>query len=623
MAFLEQSLFGPTGFLSVDITSPDPSRLVLTHTVYTDANVSVTLRGSGFLLSNSGEVLTGQITSMEFDGLDVRQGTISGINWSAPAFLNALNAISESSDFAPLAALFNQSSRITLDASGGLTRFDQELAWSPFLPLLTKPITFIGSPFGDSIEGASGNDILQPAGNSDMRDRIVGSAGNDRIVFDISNSDNNAGYWVDYDSFTESLSFNIDSVANAGSIIGESMVDKLENVNDALETSLGLEGTLGDDTYNIRTGQDHLLFLNGNEGSDSYFIDSPGSVVVLDYQFGASGRATSGVDINLGTGAILDDGLGFSETLDVQNAPDALLIFATDEADVIRDGADNQLIRFYSADDTFFAGAGGIDSVDGGAGEDTVVFEQTVQGALSIQFQNGQSIVADRGAPGDLTYLVSVENLQTQGNVVLELDKHDGIGLISAENLTTLTELYIAYFNRAADALGLSFWATAFQKNGFSFEEIADLFFTQPETVALYSDVSDGEFVNAVYNNVLGRNPDQAGFDFWTGQLAAGNVTESGFILDLLAGARAATGSPDDVAYIENKTDIGLYFAVIQGQSDVAAANSVMAAFDGSASSIDAAQALSDAALSDAVAGSSDLLLPVVGVVDSPFALFG
>ena len=35
--------------------------------------------------------------------------------------------------------------------------------------------------------------------------------------------------------------------------------------------------------------------------------------------------------------------------------------------------------------------------------------------------------------------------------------------VISAADLTTLTELYIAYFNRAADALGLSFWATAFQ----------------------------------------------------------------------------------------------------------------------------------------------------------------
>lgn len=168
--------------------------------------------------------------------------------------------------------------------------------------------------------------------------------------------------------------------------------------------------------------------------------------------------------------------------------------------------------------------------------------------------------------------------------------------------------------------MGLSFWATAFQTNGFSFEAIANLFFTQPETTALYAGVSDGEFVTAVYNNVLGRDPDQDGFDFWSGQLASGNVTASGFILDLLAGARAATGSPADVAYIESKTDLGLYFAVIQGQNDIAAANSVMDAFDGSADSLTIAQGLSDASLATAEAGNTDLLMPVVGVIDNPFA---
>lgn len=215
---------------------------------------------------------------------------------------------------------------------------------------------------------------------------------------------------------------------------------------------------------------------------------------------------------------------------------------------------------------------------------------------------------------------MQVETILTEGGVQLDLDKHDGIGQISAADLTTLTELYIAYFDRAADALGLSFWATAFQTNGFSFEAIANLFFTQPETTALYAGVSDGEFVTAVYNNVLGRDPDQDGFDFWSGQLTSGNVTASGFILDLLAGARAATGSPADVAYIESKTDLGLYFAVIQGQNDIAAANSVMDAFDGSADSLTTAQGLSDASLATAEAGNTDLLMPVVGVIDNPFA---
>jgi hypothetical protein len=102
--------------------------------------------------------------------------------------------------------------------------------------------------------------------------------------------------------------------------------------------------------------------------------------------------------------------------------------------------------------------------------------------------------------------------------------------------------------------------------------------------------------------------------------LNAGNITASSFILDLLAGARAATGSPADVAYIESKTDLGLYFAVIQGQNDLTAANNVMDVFNGSAASLTAAQDLSDASLAVAETGSTDLLMPVVGVIDNPFA---
>jgi len=96
-------------------------------------------------------------------------------------------------------------------------------------------------------------------------------------------------------------------------------------------------------------------------------------------------------------------------------------------------------------------------------------------------------------------------------------------------------------------------------------------------------------------------------------------VTESGFILDFLAGARADTGSPDDVAYIETKTDIGLYFAVLQGQNNLDTANSVMEAFSGSAASLQDALSLADSAYTTALDSSTELLMPVVGVVANPF----
>ncbi len=614
--FLEQSLFDLDGALSVDITSVTPTEIVFTHTQFTEAGVSVTLNGAGFAASPLGFITTGQITSIEFNGLGIRQGTITNINWSAQAFQSALFDIDQTGDFTAIAALFNSAGPIAIDASDARSGFDQEIAWEPFLPLLSQPITVIGSPFDDSVSGGSGDDIIDTRNNGEDGDRISGSEGDDTIFFDLPQGSSAAGYILDYDQISAPVIFDVDGTANTGSISGTGFSDTLENVNVALGRYLGLEGTAGADSYDIRLDTGQVLSLIGGPGADSYVIEADGAIPILDFLFS---DATSGLDLDFATGTIADDGFGFAETLDLTGTPFRTILFATDNNDRVSDGAGNQLVRFYDGDDVFLATNTGADSVDGGNGTDTVRFDTMAQGQATLTFESGVSTLVDRSNPGGSTALLNVEAIETQGGVQIELNKHDGISLISAENLTTLTELYIAYFNRAADALGLSFWATAFQKNGFSFEEIADLFFTQPETVALYSDVSDGDFVQAVYNNVLGRDADQAGFDFWTGQLATGNITESGFILDLLAGARAATGSPADVAYIEAKTDIGLYYAVIQGQNNITAANDVMAAFNGTESSLAAAQSLADTALSAAQSSDTELLMPVIGVVETPF----
>lgn len=615
--FLEQSFLDPDGNLSIEISSVSPTEIILTQTFYTDANVSVTLNGTGFAVSPSGLITSGVITSAEFDGLGIRQATITDINWQANALQVALFDIGFASDFTGIASLFNSSGPITLDASGGRTGFDLENGWTSILPLLTQPIDFIGSPFDDTIEGSSGNDTISTGGNFENGDYVVATEGNDQITFDTPIDGTAAGFWLYYDSIEAPIDFEIDGLANTGSINGPGFTDTLINTSDALEFFLGLEGSRTGDTFEVELDSEQVVAVSGNLGSDIYDITTDGGVVVLDFDYSA---ATSGLELDLAAGTIADDGFGFTESFTITGTPDRTIIWGTPNGDRVLDGPGDQLLQFYEGDDVFIASNDGQDSVNGGNGTDLVRFDDIDEGNLTIRFDGGLSLLSDRTDPENSMLVLSVEDIQTSGGTVFELDKHDGIGLISAADLTTLTELYIAYFDRAADALGLSFWATAFQKNGFTFQEIADLFFTQPETVALYSGVSDGDFVTSVYQNVFGRNPDQDGLNFWTGQLASGGTTESGFILDFLAGARAATGSPDDVAYIESKTDLGLYFAVIQGQSNLTAANAVMDAFDGTAGSLTSARDLSDTAFLDAQASNTELLLPVVGVIDAPFA---
>ncbi len=614
--FLEQSFFDQEGALAIEVTSVSPTEVVLSHTVYTEANVSVTFRGTNFALNEAGLFTSGTITSIEFDGLDTAQGTISDISWSAPQVQNALVDVAQTSDFTALADLFNSSGPITIDAEEALSGFDQEVTWAELLPLITQPITFVGSSFDDAVEGTSANDTINTGTNVRNGDRIVASEGDDRIIFDAPDDEPAAGYILDYDTIGAPVAFNIDATSDTATVDGPGFTDTLENVAGALQSFLALQGTENGDTYNIALQPDQVVSLNGRDGADSYTVAAEGAVPVFDFR---SPSATSGVDINLQTGEIADDGFGFAETFEITGTPDRTVFLATNTADEFTDGPGNQYVELRDGDDVFVADTSGEDSIDGGAGADRVVFADTQQGQMTLAFQGAVTFASDRSAEENRTAMFSVETLETQGGVELQLDRHDGIGQISAENLTTLTELYIAYFDRAADALGLSFWATVFEKDGLSFEEIADEFFTQPETVALYSGVSDSEFVTEVYQNVFGRGPDQDGLDFWTGQLAAGDVTESGFILDFLAGARADTGSPDDVAYIENKTDIGLYFAVVQGQNNLEAANSVMNEFNGSAASLQDAISLADSAYATALDSSTDLLMPVIGVVDTAF----
>lgn len=615
--FLEQSFYDGNGALSIALSSISPTEVVVTHTVFTQANVNVVLRGLGFSADDQGNFVSGVITSMTFNGLNIEQATITGINWPADAFQDALIEIGDSSDFTTLAALFNDSAQISIDASGALSGFNQETAWQAFLPLITTPISIVGSRFDDAVEGSSGDDTISTGASTEDGDRIVGSTGNDTILFDVPLGTDGPGFFLDYDSIAAPVTFDIDGVTNTGTISSAGFTDTLQNVDAALGHYLGLEGTAGADTYDIRLTTGQVAALIGGRGADVYTVDPGAGLPVLDFLFS---DVTTGLEVDFATGVVANDGFGNVETVTFTSTPELTVLFATDLNDVVADGEGAQLVRFYEGDDLFLSDLLGEDSIDGGDGRDLVRFDISAQGDMTLTFNGSLTTVTDRTTTQGSATLLRVETIESAGGVRLDLDKHDGIGLISAADLTTLTELYIAYFDRAPDALGLSFWATAFQTNGFSFDTIADLFFTQLETVALYSGFSDGDFVTAVYNNVLGRNPDQDGFDFWTGQLANGNVTESGFILDLLAGARAATGSPADVAYIENKTDLGLYFAVIQGQNNLDAANSVMDAFNGSAGSLATAQALSDAALASAEAGSTDLLMPVLGVIDNPFA---
>ncbi len=275
-----------------------------------------------------------------------------------------------------------------------------------------------------------------------------------------------------------------------------------------------------------------------------------------------------------------------------------------------------------NAIDNVLRGNGGNDTLNGGAGTDTAAFSGTAS-HFSVTITKGATVsVQDRKGTEGTDSLTSIEKLDFTGTKDVNLDILDGVVNVSSADLSAFIEMYIAYFNRAPDAEGLFYWGTRLSE-GMSKNQIAESFYVQPETQALYTNPADTNgFVTAVYQNFLGRAPDTDGFNYWVKQLDDGIVSKPIFLLAIINGAKAASGSQTDVDYFTNKANIGAYYSVIKGMSNTDNAKAAMALYNGSAASITAAKNAIDGFYTAALdANSGELLINLVGVMDDPFVV--
>lgn len=81
--------------------------------------------------------------------------------------------------------------------------------------------------------------------------------------------------------------------------------------------------------------------------------------------------------------------------------------------------------------------------------------------------------------------------------------------------------LYRAYLDRAPERAGFCYWSQRYL-DGTPLADVSQFFATSAEFTAKYGSLSDGQFVQQVYGNVLGRAPDGAGLTYWTDQLSRG-----------------------------------------------------------------------------------------------------
>jgi hypothetical protein len=86
-------------------------------------------------------------------------------------------------------------------------------------------------------------------------------------------------------------------------------------------------------------------------------------------------------------------------------------------------------------------------------------------------------------------------------------------------NVDPVTRLYRAYFLRIPDKGGLTYWIRQRRVNGKKLNTISDSFAASSEFKTKYGSLSNRAFVELVYQNVLGREGETSGVNYWTSRL--------------------------------------------------------------------------------------------------------
>ena len=181
----------------------------------------------------------------------------------------------------------------------------------------------------------------------------------------------------------------------------------------------------------------------------------------------------------------------------------------------------------------------GDDAVDGLGGLDTAVF--ATSRATVTTSVNGNVITAVGQGNDTLT---NFERLQfTDGTLAFDVSGNAGEAY----------RIYQAAFNRTPDNDGLKFWINNLD-GGNSLHNVAIGFVGSQEFQTVYgANPTNLSIVQQFYRNVLGREGEEAGINFWTGELNSGARD----VATVLAGF---SESPENVARVGPTINDGIFY---------------------------------------------------------------
>ena len=98
--------------------------------------------------------------------------------------------------------------------------------------------------------------------------------------------------------------------------------------------------------------------------------------------------------------------------------------------------------------------------------------------------------------------------------------------------------MYVAYYGRPGDAGGLDYWASELEKVNGKLLGIIDAFGNSKEFQNRFGDLDDQELVNNLYRQMLGRDADSGGLNFYVTALREGRFTLATIALNVADGTQ-------------------------------------------------------------------------------------
>jgi hypothetical protein len=146
----------------------------------------------------------------------------------------------------------------------------------------------------------------------------------------------------------------------------------------------------------------------------------------------------------------------------------------------------------------------------------------------------------------------------TPGDVAANIRESDD----HKDHVDPAVRLYSAYFLRTPDAAGLKYWIGQL-RNGRSLIWVSDFFSQSPEFQRRYGSLTNAQFIDLIYENILGRDGDRNGIAFWNDQLDRGLRSRG----DVMVGF---SESPEYKEATANEVHVAVLYALLLGRAPTA-----------------------------------------------------